>query len=209
MSETSTAERRKQIVQGAFDALMAQGLPHLSYDVIAESAGLTRQLVRYHYPDPDQLMKDVCDLMAGVYREALVTTAGQQQGPARVDSFLDFYFDMLDGKAKPRDDQVYDAMFSLAARSEVVRGTLADQYKLVGQVLSHEFSVQFPDLDHQGAQELSWLFVCLMYGHWKMVSSLGYAESHRDVTRRAMDRLIRSYCAEGSGDAPIWAKEAG
>ncbi len=204
-------ERRRQIQQGAFDALRKFGLPHLSYDIIANEAGATRQLVRYHYPDPEELMHDLCDLMAEYYRDALISTAGQLSGPARVDAFLDFYFDLLDGKAKPRDDQVYDAMFSLAAGSDGLRNTLAGQYTLVGQVLSHEFSVQYPDLDQQSAEELSFLFVALMYGHWKMVSSLGFSDNHNRLTRSAMDRLIRSYCAENSqfsDSIAVWGRDA-
>lgn len=209
MAQPSGTDRRQQIVKGAFDALQARGLPHLSYDVIAEHAGLTRQLIRYHYPEPDALMLDLCDMMAAVYRDVLIETAGSLQGPARVDAFLDFYFDLLDGTLKPRDDKVYDAMLSLSAGSPAVRARLSEQYRMIGQVLAHEFAVQFPELDHQGAEELSWLFVCLMYGHWKMVASLGYDESHRVVSRRAMDRLIRNYCQDGSDGAAriaVWSR---
>jgi len=207
---TSGNDRRQQIIQGAFAALQSNGLPHMSYDVIAEHAGLTRQLVRYHYPEPDDLMLDLCDMMAEIYRNVLISTAGSQQGPARVDAFLDFYFDLLDGTAKPRDDRVYDAMMSLAAGSPAIRTRMAEQYRLIGQVLAHEFAVQFPQLDRQGADELAWLFVCLMYGHWKMVAALGYDERHRVVSRRAMDRLIRSYCDTGStsgGKVDVWSRE--
>lgn len=203
-------ERRRQIRDGAFEALRKYGLPHLSYDVIATEAGATRQLVRYHYPEPEDLMRDLCDMLAEIYRDALISTAGQLSGPARVDAFLDFYFDLLEGKAKPKDDQVYDAMFSLAAGSEEMREALAGQYTLVGQVLSHEFAVQYPDLDQQSAEELSYLFVALMYGHWKMVSSLGFSEDHNRLSRAAMDRLIRSYCAENSefrGTLPVWQRK--
>jgi len=210
MASTSGQDRRQQIVQGAFAALQARGLPHLSYDAVAERAGLTRQLVRYHYPEPEALMLDLCDMMAGIYRDVLIATAGSQQGPARVDAFLDFYFDMLDGTLKPRDDRVYDAMMSLSAGSPAVRERLSGQYRLIGQVLSHEFGVQYPALDQKAAEELSWLFVCLMYGHWKMVASLGFDPSHRVISRRAMDRLIRSYCDDSEDFGPpidVWSRE--
>ena len=32
-----------------------------------------------------------------------------------------------------------------------------------------------------------------MYGHWKMVATLGFSPSHNSVTRAAVDRLIESY----------------
>ncbi|MAY87443.1 MAG: TetR family transcriptional regulator [Pseudooceanicola sp.] len=202
--------RREQIIQGAYDTLRKNGLPHLSYDSIAAETGLTRQLIRYHFSSHEDLMLEVCDLVAAVYREALISTAGQLKGPARVDAFLDFYFDLLDAKRKPRDDQVYDAMLSLATKSRPIRENLANQYRLVGQVLSHEFSVQFPDLTAQAAEELSFLFVSLMYGHWKMVASLGFSEDHRHITRQAIDRLIRSYCdmpPEPGTKRVLWAQK--
>lgn len=186
-------DRKAQIVQGAFDALMKHGLPDLSYDQVAEEAGLSRQLVRYHFPDHEALMVAVCDYLAQLYREALIASAGQLEGPQRVEMFLDFYFDLLENARKPKDDQVYDALMSLATRSTVVRSTLAGQYGLLGQILSHEFELQFEKLNRQSAQELSYLFVALMYGHWKMVASLGFGSDHKWVTRNAMERLIRSY----------------
>lgn len=189
----SAQSRKTDIVLGTFEALKKHGLPHISYDRIAKEAGVSRQLVRYHFPDPEALMLMVCDHMAGTYRDALTRTAGTLEGPARVEMFLDFYFDLLDGTAKPRDDQVYDAMMSLSAGVPSIRNELATQYGLLGHVLCQEFAVQFPELEGQAAEELSYLFVSLMYGHWKMVASLGFSEDHRMVTRRAMDRLIRSY----------------
>lgn len=192
----SAMSRRQQIIDGAYEALLSHGLPHLSYDRIAETAGLTRQLVRYHFPEPDDLMLEVCNRMAETYRDALIGTAGQLDGPERVDAFLDFYFGLLEGRPKPADDSAYDAMMSLATAHPRVRDALSDQYKLVGQVLSHEFSVQYSEIDQRGAEELSYLFVSLMYGHWKMVASLGFSTSHNRIARQGMERLIRSYQAE-------------
>lgn len=192
--EINAAEDRKAaIVQGAVVALKKQGLPHISYDIIAREAGVSRQLVRYHFPDPECLMIQVCDHLAGRYRDTLTRTAGSLEGPARVEMFLDFYFDLLDGSPKPRDDEVYDALMSLSAGVPRIREELAGQYGLLGHVLGQEFAVQYPELAGQPAEELSYLFVSLMYGHWKMVASLGFSEDHRLITRRAMDRLIRSY----------------
>lgn len=199
--------RKQQIVEGAFRALMSNGLPPLSLDVIAAESGLTRQLIRYHFPTHESLMESVCDYLAARYSDVLTATAGQLDGPQRVEMFLDFYFDLLDGAPKPRDDQVYDAMLSLATGSPAIRENLQRQYGLLGQVLAHEFAIQYPALKGQAAAELSWLFVALMYGHWKMVASLGFSDDHRRVTRRAMDRLIRSYLSQDLplvDEMPVW-----
>jgi len=195
MTTAHTASRKGEIVAAAFDALRAEGLPHLSYDAIARHGDLSRQLVRYHYPEPEDLMIDLCDHLAGLYRDALIAEVMKHRGRARLDTFFDFYFDLIEGNPKPRDDEVYDALMSLSAGSPRIRGNLRSQYSLLGQVLSHELELEYPRLGSQGAQELSFLFVCLMYGHWKMVASLGFSEEHRHITRGAIERLIESSLA--------------
>lgn len=165
----------------------------LSYDLIARECGVSRQLIRYYFEDPEELMIALCDYLASLYRDALVTGIAQTPDKDRLEFFLDFYFDLVDGTPKPRDDQVYDAVMSLAAGHKCVRSTLRDQYNLLGQVVSQEIQLSYPELSRTDAVELSFLFVCLMYGHWKMVASLGLSEDHKHITRRACDRLILSY----------------
>ncbi|WP_299733069.1 TetR/AcrR family transcriptional regulator [uncultured Tateyamaria sp.] len=203
-------DTRVRIIEGAFKALNKEGLPPLSYDRIAAEAGVSRQLVRYHYEDPETLMVAICDFLANAYREALLQNAAQLVGSARLEMFLDFYFDLIDGVGKPRDDAVYDAMMSIAAGSLRVRENLRGQYVLLGQVLSHEFQLAHPELGKQSSEELSYLFVALMYGHWKMVASLGVSSGHNQLTRNAMDRLIQSYVDAGTPVSAldrVWSAE--
>lgn len=205
--DSQDKDRKQEIVSAAFRALSKAGLPTLSYDVIAEEAGVSRQLVRYHFRESDDLMIALCDYLAGTYRDTLIAGVMKVEGSARVKLFLDFYFDLLSDMPKPRDDQVYDAVLSLAAGSEKVKTNLRAQYSLLGQVLSHEFALEYPNLGRQAAEELSYLFVCLMYGHWKMVASLGLAEYHKHITRAAMDRLLQSYTGNPKSldlPGPIW-----
>lgn len=208
MKRQTSGDTRARIVDGTLLALQKSGLPPISYDAIAAETGLSRQLVRYHFPEADDLMVAVCDRLAAVYRQLLADNAARLDGPRRLEMFLDFYFDLLDGAAKPRDDRAYDAMMSLSASSSAVRENLRGQYTLLGQVIAHEIHATHPQMPAAAADELAYLFVCLMYGHWKMVASLGVSEVHNRVSRAAMDRLIRSYV---EADVPmddvgrIWA----
>lgn len=185
--------RQSDIIQGAYAVLLSEGLPHLSYDRIAKASGVTRQLVRYHFPDQEALMLRLCDHLAEVYREVLIRSLSKRADTERVDVFLDFYFDLIEGTPKPRDDQIYDALMSLTARSDRVRTALRDQYTLLGQVLTHELRQQYPEIPLPACEEIAYLVVVVMYGHWKMVASLGFSESHGRVSRRAIDRIIASY----------------
>ncbi|MGB7242733.1 MAG: TetR/AcrR family transcriptional regulator, partial [Sulfitobacter sp.] len=208
-SRAVSEDRREAILKAAFDVLCEQGLPFVSNDVIAQRSGASRQLIRYYFAEKEDLMIALCDMMAEAYRDALVGLALNAKAPDRLSKMLDFYFDMLDGSPKPRDDKVYDAMLSLSAGSEAVRGSLRAGYSLLGNVVSHEISVDYPTMPVQDANQLSYLFVCLMYGHWKMVASLGFAEEHKTVTRTAVDRLIASYVATPServDQTKIWSR---
>jgi len=209
MGQEDTNKSAK-IVTGAFDVLLSEGLPQLSYDSVAKASGVTRQLVRYYFPQPEDLMLALCDHLADAYREVMINGVSQLEGKDRLDLFFDLYFDLLDGTPKPRDDQVYDALFSLSASSERIRSSLREQYTLLGHVVSHELRLQYPELPQPACAEISYLFVVIMYGHWKMVATLGLSESHRHVSRRAIDRLIASYRSvpDMVDAALVWKPEA-
>lgn len=201
-------DRKQDILAGAFSVLMKNGLPRLSYDLIAKEAGVSRQLIRYYFSEPDELMVALCDYLASSYREALIKGVLETQTENRLKFFFDFYFDLVNGFPKPRDDQVYDAVLSLAAGNNAIRSNLRAQYTLIGQVVSHEIHLAHPEIGREFADELSYLFVCLMYGHWKMVASLGLSEDHKYITRQAMDRLIHSYTGKKfdlAATAKIWS----
>lgn len=187
--------RRPEIVQAAIRMIGKQGLPFLSYDQISGEADMSRQLIRHYFPDPEVLMVSVCDALAARYRECLMQGILKADTTQRLPMFLDFYFDFLagEGLAKPRDDAVYDAMFALAAGSEAIRKNLHGQYNILQFTIAHEVQISNPGLSQSACREIGYLFVCIMYGHWKMVASLGFSESHNRVSRAAVDRLIDSY----------------
>ncbi|WP_368184676.1 hypothetical protein [Aestuariibius sp. HNIBRBA575] len=67
--------------------------------------------------------------------------------------------------------------------------------------------MQYPDLSLEDCAEISYLFVCVMYGHWKLVGSLGVAEDHKLIARRSIDRIIASYVhqdLEKLGHVRVW-----
>lgn len=189
----SEKDKKRRIVEGTLEVLNTQGPPHPSFNDIAHQIGSSRQLIRYYFSSSDDLMLEVCDLLAEAYRMALVNGASAVEGSGRLAFIFDFYFDLVAEHPKPRDDQAYDAVMAMAAGSDPIRQKLQTQYALLGQVLQLELKMQYPDFSLEDCAEISYLFVCLMYGHWKMVASLGVSEDHKLITRRAIDRIIASY----------------
>lgn len=195
MAKPISEYRKPEIVDATLKAINEGGLPMPSYDRIAQHAGMSRQLIRHYFPDSEQLMVAVCDALAAAYREALMKGIIQAGSTERLPLFLDFYFNFLAGQGlkKPEDDAAYDAMFSLARGSEAVRQNLLEQYSELRQTIAQEVQVSNPGLSQKACREIGFLFVSLMYGHWKMVATLGFSESHNRVTREALDRIIASY----------------
>mgnify|MGYP003662144280 CR=1 FL=1 len=189
--------RKPEIVEAAFKAIKKHGLPMLSYDQIAQEADMSRQLIRHYFPDPEELMIALCDALAASYREALMQGILHAKTTERLPMFLDFYFNFLEGEGlgKPDDDGVYDALFALSARSQAVRENLREQYHMLQHTIAHEVQISHPQLSQRACREIGYLFVCLMYGHWKMVATLGFSERHHKVTRASLDRIIESYLA--------------
>jgi len=197
MAKKIAEYRKPEIVQAAIRAIMAQGLPTPSYDDIALEADMSRQLIRHYFPDPETLMVAVCDALAASYREALAKGILAGNSTARLATFFDFYFNFLapHGLKKPVDDAAYDAMFALAAGSEKVRRNLREQYDLLHHVIAHEVQISHANMPQRACGEIGYLFVSLMYGHWKMVATLGLSPDYNRVSRQALDRLIASYLA--------------
>ncbi len=196
MSRSAADVRKPEILRAAFQAINEHGLPTPSYDTIAEAGGISRQLIRHYFPDPEELMLALCDMLAAAYRDRMMQGIVAAASPQRLDLFLDFYFGFLEGQglAKPADDAVYDAMMALAAGSDRIRRTLHDQYSLLRHTIAHEVQISHPSLPQSACREIAYLFVTLMYGHWKMVASLGFSPDHNRIARQAIDRIIVSYC---------------
>jgi len=199
--------QKQQILQGLTNLFRKEGPPLPSYSQVADNSGISRQLIRYYFEEPDDLMCETCDLLADAYRMALVNGVDTLEGPKRLQFIFDFYFDLVDEFPKPRDDQSYDAIMAYAAGSARIRNNLRGQYALVGQVLQLELKMVYPDLDLEDCAEIGYLFVCIMYGHWKMVRSLGVSEDHKLIARRSIDRIIKSYADHNfkkAGSVRIW-----
>lgn len=179
----------------ALRAINSKGLPFPSFDIIAQEAEMSRQLIRHYFPDPEALMLAVCDALAGAYRAVLAEGIMQANTALRLPLFLDFYFNFLTDKGlrKPEDDAVYDAMFALASRSPAIRDHLRVQYGELHYAISHEVQLSHPTMPQRACREIAFLFVALMYGHWKMVATVGFSSDYNAVTRAAMDRIIESY----------------
>ncbi len=187
--------RKNEIVDALYKAVEADGIRMPGYDKIACHGSMSRQLVRHYFPDSEDMAVALCDALASAYRDCLMKGIIAADGNLRLNVFLDFYFDFLSKKGlpKPADDVVYDALFALASSSERVRRNLYDHYSLLQRTLAHEIQLSYPDLPQTHCRELGYLIVIIMYGHWKMVASLGFSTEYNRVSRTALDRLIASY----------------
>lgn len=201
--------KRKRIVEAAFQILKSSGLQNFSFLTVAEKAGVSRQLIRYYFADVEELLLALCDELFRIYREDMLKGAAKAEG-GRSTFFIDYYFNLADGHMKPDDNQVYDAFLAFAAGSEKMRAKLSHQYGLLGQVIALELQLEHPQLTDKAALEISWLFVCLMYGHWKMVGSLGHSNVNKYITRLGLERLIRSYLSKDMPEAQsalVWQSD--
>ncbi len=194
--------RRPEIVHALYRAIEENGINLPSYDQIARQGDMSRQLIRHYFANAHDMALALCDTLAASYKDCLMRGIIAADDSRRLGVFLDFYFNFLSDKGlpKPADDVVYDALFALAATDQKVRGNLKAQYELLQMTLAHEVQISHPQLHQAACRELGYLIVALMYGHWKMVASLGFSDDYNRTSRAALDRLIQSYIA--SYDAP-------
>lgn len=169
------------------------GLQALSFEAVAKQAGLSRQLVRYYFPDIESLIVELSEYLAVGYREILIAGIVEASRVERLKFFLDFFFNLAENHPMPDNLQTYDSLVAFAVGSNRVRDSLCGQYKLLGHVIVHELAVAYPGLDGRACEELSYLFVSMMHAHWSFVATLGHSPEHNRLSRQAIERLIASY----------------
>ncbi|SFR13108.1 TetR/AcrR family transcriptional regulator [Poseidonocella sedimentorum] len=210
--EAREPSKKHRILDAAASLLSSRGLQALSFETVAQEAGLSRQLVRYYFEDLDALIAELCDHLAHMYREMLlsgIVDVGKAGKVERLGFFLDFFFDLAEEHPMPVNLEAYDAMIAYSVGSEELRDRMCNQYRTLGHVITHELAIAHPQLGAAACEELSFLFVSMMHAHWSFVASLGYSRAHSRLARRAFDRLIASYLDDAS-DVPLieepWAR---
>ena len=193
-------DRKTHILKATTKILNEKGLQGLSFESVANEAGLSRQLIRYYFSDLDMLVSELCDYLGNVYREMIVAGIVEVGQVERLRFFLDFLFDLAEGHRMPANLETYDAMVAYAVGSTQVNERLCAQYMTLGQVISQELAIAHEELDSPSCEELSFLFVSMMHAHWSFVASLGFSREHSRVTRNAIDRLIQSYINESAAE---------
>jgi len=203
-------DKKTQILNAATRLLTVQGLQAFSFEAIANEAGLSRQLVRYYYPDLDELMVDLCGHLQKVYQDALVGGIVDVRQVERLKFFLDFLFGLSKEHPMPDNLEAYDGLFAYAVGSASVKERLCVKYQTLGHVILHELAITHPELDDAACKELSFLVVSMMHAHWSYVATLGFSPHHNRIARGAIDRLIASYVNDPptapSGEIP-WSRD--
>ena len=202
-TDAAREDKKTQILAATTALLTGHGLHALSFEAIAKEAGLSRQLVRYYYPELDTLIADLCDHLGKVYQEILIGGIMEIKQVERLDFFLDFFFGTTEAYPMPDNLEAYDSLFAYAAGSGQVKERLRAKYRTLGQVIQHELAIVHPELGETACDELSFLFVSMMHAHWSYIATLGFSDAYNRVTRDAMARLIASYIEAPPGAPPI------
>ena len=187
--------RRPEILDALQKAILADGMKLPSYDQIAKHGDMSRQLIRHYFPNEEEMMLALCESLEEVYRDCFVKSAIMSDEVSRLKIFIDFFFNFLShrGLGKPEDDKIYDALLVYANGSEPLRKKLQAGYELVQMTIAHEIQVTYPELPQSACKELGYLTVTTMYGHWKMVRTIGFPNDYTSIARDSLLRLIESY----------------
>ena len=100
-------DKKTQILRATTELIRDKGLQALSFEGVARQAGLSRQLVRYYFPDIEALIVELCDYLGGIYSETLVSGVVKVGQVERLAFFLDFFFELAEGHPMPDNLEAY------------------------------------------------------------------------------------------------------
>ncbi|KFI30669.1 TetR family transcriptional regulator [Haematobacter massiliensis] len=195
--------RRQEIVASAVSVIQQEGLPFPSYDAVAREAGMSRQLVRHYFPDAESLIGAVSHAISDVQRDKVA--AGFARGDeSRLGVLFDYHLGLLDEGDQPRGElqQVEDALVVLAARVPDLRETLVERQHELRQAIVSATAESYPSLTPAACEEIAFVFVSLVHGHWRMVRSFGFDRVGSLHARAAMDRLLRAHLEAAMAEKP-------
>jgi AcrR family transcriptional regulator len=197
MSKSENDARQKEIVQAAAGVLMSYGLHAMSYDLVAAEAGTTRQEIRKLYPDPDDLLSDLCNKVSIWYDRALDRELTNLSKTKHLDFLLNFYFGVPSGQLTQRrkDDVVIDALLALSAKFEGIKEELQAHYQNTQHRFAKAIKTAHPEIKAKQCDEIGFQIVCLFIGHCKMVASLNFSPDYCTVSRSAANRLVAAHSA--------------
>lgn len=197
MNLSNDKHRPSEIVRAATQVFVKHGLTPLSYELIANEAGTSQQTIRRYYPDPQDLALDLCHQLSVWFDEDLQKSLRPMRKAERLEQLLNFYLDLPSRLIQPnrRDDQIINALVALSAKSEDIQEELRMHYLSMQERIAKAIKGAHADIKPKQCSVLGFQIVCLIYGHWKMVSSLGFPADRNRVTRAAIDRLIAAQAA--------------
>lgn len=181
-----------ELVRAATKVFIKHGLTPLSYELIATQAGTNQQTIRRYYPDPQDLAIDLCQQLSTWFDDSLQKSLRAIRKADRLDHLLNFYLDLPSRLAQPkrRDEQIINALVALSAKSEDIQEELREHYLTMQERIAKAIRASHTQLKPKQCKTLGFQIVCLIYGHWKMVASLGFPERNNLSVRRAIDCLI-------------------
>ncbi|WP_143413188.1 TetR/AcrR family transcriptional regulator [Haematobacter genomosp. 1] len=195
--------RRQEIVASAVSAIQREGLPFPSYDAVAREAGMSRQLVRHYFPDAESLMGAVSHAISEV-QQGRVATGLARGDESRLGVLFDYHLGLLDEEDPPRGalQPVEDALVVLACRAPDLLEALAERQDELRLSIVSATAESYPSLPPAACEEIAFVFVSLVHGHWRMVRSFGFDRVGSLQARAAMDRLLRAHLEAAMAEKP-------
>lgn len=195
MDYSATEFRRHEILEASFRAIEKYGLSTVSYDLIAEEAGCSRQLLRHYFPDADNLMVGIVENIFEQFYGLVMGNISEQQITHRLPAYMDFFLEFASDEDGP-PSTAFDSLFALTAGSSAVREAMRNAHQILVDIFATELLMDHPELDMKKRAELGYLFVCLSTGYWRMISSLNFPTEHADAARMAMQTIIEGYVSD-------------
>jgi AcrR family transcriptional regulator len=191
--------RRPQILQAFEECVLKYGLEGSSLQLIAQQAGVRRNLIRHYFGNKDDLTEA---LIAGIIERTiaesqdLASAADERAGAEALAGYL-----TGPRFADKRDDALVDALMAASHRDASLRTQLRRKYGAFQRAIEQQLRTSFPAATADDIRVCAYGLMCMAVGSASMYD-IEFPASKRGYARQSAIQLIDSLRRSAAATQP-------
>jgi AcrR family transcriptional regulator len=182
-------KRREQILDGVETCIIKHGLKNVTFERIAEEAGVQPSLIPHYFGSKQAVMSAAVERTLDNVITLVDEMVGESEGPDVLKMLLDLVFS--GALTIPQIGQMADELIAVSYFDEDTRVRLVDMYKHLNQLAVDAVRQAYPEVPHEHADAVAYGLLLISDAN-NTFACIGFEPDYNERARYAAERLIAS-----------------